>query len=215
MDHLRSLESSLPPEQPPTDNAIEGLGNDLSQEFKIAANAVTKLYRIANEKNSLVKHQGYLQCLDNIIEQIDSGDVSDIQELRHWCAKQRADRLLSKQNNHTTTVTSTQPRNDTINQTIAASNSNLSNIDVRSINVPKFNLSMPPMSIEHSWDQNNRTRLKKKLMTDRSSFNSNLTTNYLPEMDKVDSKLGVRSDEQKNLDSFGVSPALKKQKFSE
>ncbi|EGA58026.1 YJR056C-like protein [Saccharomyces cerevisiae FostersB] len=95
MEQMHSLESSLPPEQPPTKQAIESLNLELSQEFKLAANAVTRLYRVANEKNSLTKHQGYLTCLDDILCALDSNVTAD--ELRAWCYKRRNDILSNSQ----------------------------------------------------------------------------------------------------------------------
>lgn len=95
MERLHSLESSLPPEQPPTKQAIDNLNLELSQEFKLAANAVTRLYRVANEKNSLTKHQGYLTCLDDMLYALDSNMTTD--ELKAWWLQQKNDILTNSQ----------------------------------------------------------------------------------------------------------------------
>ncbi|QHS74286.1 uncharacterized protein SPAR_J02380 [Saccharomyces paradoxus] len=177
MEQMHSLESSLPPEQPPTKQAIENLNLELSQEFKLAANAVTRLYRVANEKNSLTKHQGYLTCLDDILCALDSNVTTD--ELRAWCYKRRNDILSNSQdkssnpvkererklnkfseNQHRENDTHKEPSRKDIevkyNFSFNESNGDLSNING---NVsPKFRLSMPPLSVEHPARNANRIK---------------------------------------------------------
>lgn len=108
MERLNSLERSLPPEQPPTEKAIATLNSELSQEFKLAANSVTKLYRLANERASLVRHQGYLDCVEDVLSLIDGSTGSKdsngsngskeptVEDIREWCLKRRQEMLSSK-----------------------------------------------------------------------------------------------------------------------
>lgn len=146
MEKLNSLGSSLPPERPPTDQAIEALNGDLSQEFKIAANAVTKLYRVANERNSLLKHRGYLNCVDDLLNILGQQPGLSVDDIHLWCLKQRGE-ILSHQNgcNNIEAKKNVNSKFDFDFDSTTASNNN--NTDV---NVPNFRLSTPPLSVEHS-----------------------------------------------------------------
>ncbi|CAI4045089.1 hypothetical protein SUVZ_10G2430 [Saccharomyces uvarum] len=177
MERLHSLESSLPPEQPPTKQAIDNLNLELSQEFKLAANAVTRLYRVANEKNSLTKHQGYLTCLDDMLYALDLNMTTD--ELKAWCYKQKNDILSNSQDKSTNPVKEKEkkPNKCSENQqresetqkelfkreyeskynfNFNESNSNLTDVNVNV--VPKFRLSVPPLSVEHPPRNANRIK---------------------------------------------------------
>ncbi|AJV44997.1 CPA_1a_G0030550.mRNA.1.CDS.1 [Saccharomyces cerevisiae] len=177
MEQMHSLESSLPPEQPPTKQAIESLNLELSQEFKLAANAVTRLYRVANEKNSLTKHQGYLTCLDDILCALDSNVTAD--ELRAWCYKRRNDILSNSQDKSLNPVKERERKLNKFSENQHRENEahkepfekdsavkynfsfNESNVDLSNINeniAPKFRLSMPPLSVEHP--PRNASRIK-------------------------------------------------------
>ncbi|KAG5362151.1 hypothetical protein CJU90_4842 [Yarrowia sp. C11] len=58
MDNLKSLGKGLPP------TAVDA---SLTLEFRNAANAVTKLYKVANEKTQMARHEGYKQCLSDVL----------------------------------------------------------------------------------------------------------------------------------------------------
>ena len=152
MEKLDSLEASLPPEQPPTAQAIASLNSDLNQEFKIAANAVTKLYRTANEKNSLLKHQGYIECADNILSMLENGEFSSLNEIRLWCIKQRTDRL-GNENSKKIPTQKKQPIYDFEFE------------KKKNYNSPNFHLSMAPLSVEYTkpplTDKKSRASLHK------------------------------------------------------
>lgn len=151
MEKLSSLESSLPPEQPPTKQAVDSLKNELSQEFKLAANAVTKLYRVANEKNSLVKHLGYIECIDDLLTGIDNSDFQSVDDIRLWCARQKLDRIGTKD-------TSSKKELDK-----KSNNFNFNFAEKKTINSPKFRLSMPPLSVEHTKPAIDNGRYKIRL----------------------------------------------------
>ncbi|CUS21378.1 LAQU0S03e01200g1_1 [Lachancea quebecensis] len=87
MERLNSLEKSLPPERPATDQAIDKLNQQVTQEFKIAANAVTSLYRLSSERSSLSRHAGYAECLDDVLQQLEGGRTAE--ELRQWCEERK------------------------------------------------------------------------------------------------------------------------------
>lgn len=141
MEKLNSLGSSLPPERSPTDQVIESLNGELSQEFKIAANAVTKLYRVANERNSLLKHGGYLQCVEDLLDMLEREPGLSVEDIHLWCLKQKGE-ILSHQN----------PGNE-VKSTGSKYNFDFSgggdtkNSD--SSKVPTFRLSTPPLSVEY------------------------------------------------------------------
>ena len=137
MEKIGSLEASLPPEQPPTTQAITSLNNELTQEFKMAANAVTKLYRVANEKNSLLKHQGYVDCLDSMLTMLDNDHFSSLDDVRSWCIRERKERLGTETNKKNT--------NNKAHPTYDFEFDKKKNH-----NSPSFHLSMAPLSVERS-----------------------------------------------------------------
>lgn len=58
MDNLKSLGKGLPA------TAVDA---SLAQEFRNAANAVTKLYKVSNEKAAVARQEGYKQCLSDVL----------------------------------------------------------------------------------------------------------------------------------------------------
>lgn len=58
MDNLKSLGRGLPP---------TSVDSSLAQEFRNAANAVTKLYKLSNEKAVVSRQEGYKQCLSDVL----------------------------------------------------------------------------------------------------------------------------------------------------
>ncbi|CCH59045.1 hypothetical protein TBLA_0B02030 [Henningerozyma blattae CBS 6284] len=179
MERLNSIESSLPPEQPPTKQAIRRLESDLSQEFKIAANAVTKLYRIANERNSLLKHSGYIDCIDDLTKYLqDNEDNVSIHDIKLWLLKQRNEILSENGTNANSTSNSNTILNNNTNN--SANNSSGYNFNFKnsstgsnierekttnhhnSVQSPKFILSMPPLSVEHTGAIPNNIKSKKR-----------------------------------------------------
>ncbi|CCF58096.1 hypothetical protein KAFR_0D04480 [Kazachstania africana CBS 2517] len=207
MERLNSLEKVLPPEQPPTKQAIESLNSELSQDFKIAANAVAKLYRVANEKNSLCKYQGYLNCLDDILGLLNDGSVTSVDDIKLWCLKQRNDILPSNNNDQKAHG----------NHDFNFCNTNEAN---NNSSVPKFKLSMPPLSVELSDTAVTGVKYRRKCLKakrediaeDKTSFereNLPITSqNDLKELNRVP---GIN----KTHDSMAISTTLsKKQKIA-
>ncbi|KAL3232120.1 hypothetical protein RNJ44_04036 [Nakaseomyces bracarensis] len=174
MEKLGSLESSLPPEQPPTKQAIASLNGELMQEFKFAANSVTKLYRLANEKTSLVRHQGYVRCVEDLLSLIDdsNGKIS-VEDIRQWCEMHRNEKMLGGEDTKTE-IRSNACTNDSAGDRRTASDNKTDNSTPKlnfnlkenylgksatdsktdGLVVPTFRLSKPPLSVEHT----NRTR---------------------------------------------------------
>lgn len=136
MEKLGSLESSLPPEQPPTKQAIAALNGELSQEFKFAANSVTKLYRLANEKTSLVRHQGYVQCVEDLLSFIDRGEDVSVEDIREWCIMHLDEKMETKKEQKP--KLSFNLSEDYVGKSVS-----------EELSVPTFRLSKPPLSVEH------------------------------------------------------------------
>lgn len=171
MEKLNLLGSSLPPERPPTDQAIESLSGELSQEFKIAANAVTKLYRVANERNSLLKHRGYLHCIEDLLALMREEPALSVEDIHLWCLRQRGELLPSHQNTGNNTdqgKNSGSPRYDFHfdNSTTKSSGSE----------VPHFRLSTPPLSVEHTNVQSKSKKTRWNVKKHQNWKNNNHTT---------------------------------------
>lgn len=158
MEKLNSLGSSLPPEQPPTTQAIESLNSELSQEFKLAANAVTKLYRVANERNSLLRHHGYLNCVEDILNMLLQDPTTSVDDIRIWCLKQKNDILSHRNNNNS----NSNPDGVKSGASKFDFNFESPNTNIKTeTTVPKFRLSSPPLSVEHVHNESNSSKAKK------------------------------------------------------
>lgn len=189
MEKLNSLGSSLPPERPPTDQAIDSLNSELSQEFKIAANAVTKLYRVANERNSLLKHRGYLHCVDDLLTLMREEPSLSVEDIHLWCLRQRGE-LLSHQSTGANAEQSKKPGAARYDFHFDGSTAKSSGNDV-----PHFRLSTPPLSVEHTGSpyktKKGRFNAKKhqNWKSTNHSANENVNENFSassPEQDPCD-----------------------------
>lgn len=66
----------------PTENGDK----NLKAEFADAAKAVASLYRTGNNSNVLLMHKGYLDCLDDLLQIITSGE-----DIENWALTKRAE----------------------------------------------------------------------------------------------------------------------------
>ncbi|QLG74136.1 hypothetical protein HG535_0G00210 [Zygotorulaspora mrakii] len=214
MEKLNALGSSLPPEQPPTDQAIASLNADLSQEFKIAANAVTKLYRVANERNSLLKHHGYLNCLDDMLNFLQQSSDITADDIHFWCLKQKND-ILS----HKAHIGS----NPKLDFNFDNSTDNCSS----EMSVPKFTLSRPPLSVEHHYSHGHGKSKKLRSSTVKKQQTQILQQNQHDTWKPIGKYMSQRTGPEESqteepligsprsyVDSSRVSSATKKQKAS-
>lgn len=81
---LSKLSSNLPLSSSPTDESINNLNKELSDEFKIGARSIAALYRLSNSKNSLLIARGYLDCLNEISTYLENGNISSLSDLNHF-----------------------------------------------------------------------------------------------------------------------------------
>lgn len=76
MDNISNLSSNLPPTRPVNNQTLNEIDRELNQEFRDAANAVASLYKLSLQKKTLLKHQGYLDCLNDLLNVIkNDGDI--------------------------------------------------------------------------------------------------------------------------------------------
>lgn len=75
MDTIGSLSSDLP-KRPAIDQEIAELDAKTVSEFKTAATAVTKLYTLSSAKSKLLRTQGYLNCLEDLVKYITTSDLA-------------------------------------------------------------------------------------------------------------------------------------------
>lgn len=180
MEKLNSLHSSLPPERCPTDQAIESLNGELSQEFKIAANAVTKLYRVANERNSLLKHRGYLECVENLLGMLQEPGLS-VEDIHLWCIKQRNEILQQGGG-----ASGEQGKSTGVRYNFDFTSGNGSEVDATS-KVPTFRLSTPPLSVEYSKPEKTMWSVQKQETWKSVPCNHQEKSDETAEMDQTES----------------------------
>lgn len=113
MDTIGSISSDLPKRGPIKEELAE-LDASTVAEFKAAATAVTKLYTLAGTKSRLSKTQGYLECLEDLVQYITTvnGDAPvSTENVLNWA--------LNKQ--HALTVNSSEPSTPTSKPTSTSS----------------------------------------------------------------------------------------------
>lgn len=80
MDNLSSLSSGLPV-RASAQHELADLDNRLMTEFKSAASAVTKLFKLAGSKTALAHDQGYADALQDLLDALDADPALDA---RSW-----------------------------------------------------------------------------------------------------------------------------------
>lgn len=197
METVRSIEASLPPEQTPTAQTINELKEELSQEFKLAANAVTKLYRIANEKNSILKHVGYIDCLNDIMKILDNNEINNLDELKKWCINEKINKL-GKDNS----ILNTPISNGNNNNSDAIGINSVREINKPKLISPKFKLSKPPLSVEQSNETIQQIKSRGKWANNCSRNNNGSHNN----------NLNSSSNNNSNTSSINFVRHIKRQK---
>lgn len=163
MEQLSSLEDDLPPAHPPTSQEIQRLNQEVTQEFKIAANAVSQLYRLSSTRSTLNKHVGYVTCLEDVMKQLEAG--KSVEQLQQWCIKRRQD-LLGEE----TVAKTWKQKENTASE------------------IPTFRLSKPALSVDHSSHFQDR-RIIKPQLTEKFLQQRRDTTNQHPSANsKIDNK---------------------------
>ncbi|SCV00184.1 LAMI_0G03400g1_1 [Lachancea mirantina] len=100
MDEFKSLEKSLPPER-----ALDELNKHATQEFKIAANAITSLYKLSAERATLSRHTGYLDCVGDVLALVERG--ASAEDIRTWCLQRKLSTDAQTATSATTSTTTT------------------------------------------------------------------------------------------------------------
>ncbi|KAG0684805.1 hypothetical protein C6P40_005002, partial [Pichia californica] len=81
---LTNLSSNLPLPFSPTEESVNSINKELSDEFKIGARSIAALYRLSNSKNSLLIAKGYLDCINEISNYLENGNISSLSDLNHF-----------------------------------------------------------------------------------------------------------------------------------
>lgn len=81
---LSNFSKSLPLSIEPTDEAINNMNKEISDEFKCGARSIAALYRLSNTKNHLLIAKGYVDCLDEILKLLDSEKISSVEDLKNF-----------------------------------------------------------------------------------------------------------------------------------
>lgn len=78
MDNISNLSSNLPPTVPVSEASLQEITNSLTYEFKNAAKSVSSLYKLSIQRNEMVRHQGYLDAVNDLIQVLkNGGDVEN------------------------------------------------------------------------------------------------------------------------------------------
>lgn len=78
MDNLSSLKSGLPRES--AIRELADLDNSLIKEFKTAANAVTKLFKLSGAKTMVGRTQGYIDAIEDLLDALEKDPNMNVLE---------------------------------------------------------------------------------------------------------------------------------------
>ncbi|KAH3678478.1 hypothetical protein WICMUC_001495 [Wickerhamomyces mucosus] len=78
MENISNLSSNLPLTKSVNDQTIEDIDKELNKEFRDAANAVASLYKLSLQKKTIIRHQGYLDCINDLLNVLkNDGDIEN------------------------------------------------------------------------------------------------------------------------------------------
>lgn len=166
MENISNLKSNLPK----SEDELADVNAELSKQFKAAANSVASLYKASTQRTQLVYKQGYLQCLDDILEKI-SKSQSTI-ELEQWLILKK----LQLEN-------SVQTTDDNESFTIP------SDIEFLLNNKSSINKRFPPTNPILSVDRKSRKLSHSSLYSSPMRFNTPVKQDNDDEIDEEDEVL--------------------------
>ncbi|ODQ82716.1 hypothetical protein BABINDRAFT_5641 [Babjeviella inositovora NRRL Y-12698] len=145
----------LPPSKPVSDQLLDDLSRDITAEFKNAARSVAALYKLSDSKASLLRHRGYLDAIDDLLECISCGG-----DVENWALTKRAE-LVGNSQTAPASVPSTSENQQPTISTPPGKAANLDNglpLDFPfTISLPcphEFHPSFAPLSVQHIHQQN-------------------------------------------------------------
>lgn len=179
-----------------------GNGKEQKMEFANAAKSVTTLYRLSSNSNDLVLNKGYLECLDDLLENISKGE-----DIENWALTKRAEITNVKRNQNEAPTEENGKEKPTFeipeNYDFALNSSFASTYNFR----PGF----PPLSVTHSTKfagtakkARGEALIRRKLRHQNLNYAEDSTTSseYESELDEMTaeekiqlSKLSSRNDE--------------------
>lgn len=95
---LSNLSNNLPLYQEPSEDAINEISKELSDEFKLGARSIAALYRLSNTKNSLLIAKGYLDCLNDFSRLLEGDQITSLSELKELINTKKKDLSPSQSN---------------------------------------------------------------------------------------------------------------------
>ncbi|KAF5102261.1 hypothetical protein D0Z00_000444 [Geotrichum galactomycetum] len=157
MDNLSSLSSDLPG-QASAAQELAQLDSSIISEFKAAACAVTKLYKLSGAKQAIVRRQGYLDAIQDLLDFMTSsnrhngGGERNADEVLAWALQKQEDLNTNSSEPTTTNNNNNNNGSRTVTASVATSNYNYS--------------TAPPASAEAV-----RASTAKKAAAERKEFN--------------------------------------------
>lgn len=88
---LSNFSKSLPLSIEPTEDAINILNKEISDEFKCGARSIAALYRLSNTKNQLFMAKGYMDCLNDLSKLIESEQPVSVKDVKDFIYCKRKD----------------------------------------------------------------------------------------------------------------------------
>lgn len=192
---LSNLSTDLPPTKPIDETSINELNRELTTEFKNAAKSVASLYnssiltgnkdtkhqkmefanaaksvatlyRLSNNSNNVFLNKGYLECLDDLLNNISNGE-----DIENWALTKRAE-IINMNKNNLITSSTTEPISNEV-----TSNNEIASTESDAFNIPtdydfalsqdfstsyRFRPSFPALSVTHGHKFRNNLKKNKK-----------------------------------------------------
>ncbi|CAN6650074.1 hypothetical protein TRVA0_024S00826 [Trichomonascus vanleenenianus] len=97
MDNLSSLSSNLPPSKGMNAKQLADLDESLISEFKTAACAVTKLFKLSGARTTVAKEQGYLEAIEDLLAALDKDGSLDV---KAWALAKKREFVTTDDNDN-------------------------------------------------------------------------------------------------------------------
>lgn len=108
MDNLTSLSNQLP-KQKLIEQELKEIDATIVQEFKTAAQAVTRLFKLSGAKAALARDEGYTDALRDLLDALDQNPSQDA---RNWALKRLRDLAPEARATEVPNQTPDQPENN-------------------------------------------------------------------------------------------------------
>lgn len=199
-------------------SSILGNGKEQKTEFTNAAKSVTALYRLSSNSNDLLLNKGYLECLDDLLENIAKGE-----DIENWALTKRAEitNVHRSQHERADATNINKSQNEKAEVKSQNDTEDTTKVEKPAFEIPenydfslnpslastyKFTPGFPPLSVTHSTKFANHLKktgresmIRRKLRIQNSNYADDSTTSseYESELEDLTAEEKIQISEAK------------------